>query len=93
MSTYDTETVLAALQAHGATNHCPRCGGEEWTVGEVCWIFNQRYGPISLYCKQCGFLAMHAVEELGLLTEEMKPRRSFRDTLKEWIKGWRLYAT
>ena len=60
--------ILAALAAHGATNHCPRCGADTWKVGAGrCNIFYQRHAPIPVCCLQCGFVAMHAPEELGLI--------------------------
>lgn len=63
--------VLTALHTHGATRPCPRCGSEQWEVGSGrCNIFYNRHAPIPVYCLQCGFVVMHAPEELGLVEHE-----------------------
>ena len=80
--------IIAALAAHGATNHCPRCGADKWQVGiGRCNIFYARHAPIPVYCLQCGFVAMHAPEELGLLRDATPiEARGLLEKSKGWMR-------
>ena len=79
MPNFDTEEVINELEKRGATNDCPRCGNDSFSVIEG--YFNnslqqetgviQMGGPtvptVGVACTNCGFIAEHALGILDLL--------------------------
>lgn len=76
--------IVQALTSKGATQPCPRCRNQSFTL--VDGYFNQPIqtelggliigGPsipsIVVVCTQCGYMSQHALGVLGLLPQEEK---------------------
>ena len=76
ISADDKHRIIAALKARGAGS-CPRCRDSQWTVSEYSRIDVQatmdRDTPerttipaIMIVCENCGFIAQHALQPLGV---------------------------
>jgi hypothetical protein len=78
------DKIIKALSEHGANLPCPRCGNEAFTLLDGYFnqiIQNEPKGivlggrtipSVVVACKQCGYLAQHALGVLGLLKQESK---------------------
>jgi predicted nucleic-acid-binding Zn-ribbon protein len=79
LSVDQKRTITAALLEAGATRPCPRCGSEHFKLLDgYVMEFTQtqlrnmvvgshnRFVTVASMCTQCGFLAQHALESLGL---------------------------
>jgi predicted nucleic-acid-binding Zn-ribbon protein len=79
LSVEQRRAVTATLLEAGATRPCPRCGGEnfelldgyimEFTQSQLRNMVvgsHNRFVTVASVCEQCGFLAQHALDSLGL---------------------------
>lgn len=79
------DDIAARLTERGATNPCPRCGNNAFTVidGYINHtlqdelrglVIGGRSIPTAVIaCNRCGFLSLHALGALGLLPESKEP--------------------
>jgi hypothetical protein len=76
ISADDKHRIIAALKARGAGS-CPRCRDSQWTVSEYSRIEVQAtmdrntaegttIPAIMIVCENCGFIAQHALQPLGV---------------------------
>jgi hypothetical protein len=76
ISADEKHKIVAALKARGAGS-CPRCRDSQWTVSEYSRIEvqatmdrNSAEGTtipaIMIVCENCGFIAQHALQPLGV---------------------------
>jgi hypothetical protein len=76
ISADDKHKIIAALKARGAGS-CPRCSDSQWTVSEYSRIEVQAtmdrntaerttIPAIMIVCENCGFIAQHALQPLGI---------------------------
>lgn len=76
ISSKDKQNIVGALKAKGA-GRCPRCSDSQWTVSEYSRIEVQAtidraagdgttIPTIMIVCQNCGFIAQHALQPLGL---------------------------
>lgn len=86
MSQISQNVVEQALWSRGVSLRCPHCQGEQWTVAGLCMLFNQRHPPVSIICAHCGFVSMHAIEELGLIHELPSSKR--QSLWERWCAFW-----
>jgi hypothetical protein len=76
ISADDKHRIIAALKMRGAGS-CPRCRDSQWTVSEFSRIEVQAtmdrntaegttIPAIMIVCENCGFIAQHALQPLGV---------------------------
>lgn len=78
----EKQRIIKALEEHGASLPCPRCGNQQFTL--LDGYFNQTIqtelkgmvigGPsvpsVVVVCTRCGYMSQHALGVLGLLPKE-----------------------
>ena len=78
--------LRAALEAHGATLPCPRCGAMEFDVVSEINGYRPSFLPLVLtFCKQCGFESRYSSHTLGLV-DEFREQEKSRPPSRTW--GW-----
>ncbi|MCU0211639.1 MULTISPECIES: hypothetical protein [Pseudomonas] len=79
----DTDRLKQIFKERITKPECPFCGHDDWALPHVTgstgvripWAFGQNFalsGPaaVMLYCKNCGFMRLHALAALdGVLVE------------------------
>jgi len=82
MTEEEKQRIIKALEEHGASLPCPRCGNQQFTL--LDGYFNQTIqtelkgmvigGPsvpsVVVVCTRCGYMSQHALGALGLLPKE-----------------------
>jgi len=82
MKEEEKQRIIKALEEHGASLPCPRCGNQQFTL--LDGYFNQTIqtelkgmvigGPsvpsVVVVCTRCGYMSQHALGVLGLLPKE-----------------------
>ena len=79
LSVEQKRNITATLLEAGATQPCPRCGGEhfelldgyimEFTQNQLRSMVvgsHNRFATVAAACRQCGFLAQHSLQSLDI---------------------------
>jgi len=79
LSSDQKNKIVAALEARGATQPCPRCLHKGFIIADG-YVVNQMQFDLAIFnmggpsipavvtvCEKCGFIAQHALGVLGLM--------------------------